>query len=133
MFADKDLANESTLNRAIGLLHHKSQGQNEGTRVLGLHITYHALPGDIRNAATSEEDLTLRKAGKLRLEQKKAAMKRLIVPWAKKDTKGKASLPKPREQDVSRVCPLPGFFETISSLIPKWLPLVRSMIVGFGK
>ena len=35
VFADKDLLNESTLNRAIDLLHHKRQGQNEVTRVLG--------------------------------------------------------------------------------------------------
>ena len=43
------------------------------------HITYDVLPGEIGNAASSEKDLTLRKEGKLRLEQKKAAMKRLNV------------------------------------------------------
>lgn len=43
IFSDKDLSNETTLNRSIDLLH-KRQGQNEVTQVLGLLIRYELSP-----------------------------------------------------------------------------------------
>ena len=98
---DIDLANEPILNRAINLLHHKRQGQNEITQILGVHINYDALPEDIKGAAISEKDFALRKEGKLRLEQKKTAMKMLHISWVKNDTKGQVSVLTQKQQGLS--------------------------------
>lgn len=84
-YAEKDLENEMVLDRAIDLLHHKRQGQDQRvvTRVLGLHITYDALSDEMKRKAKIEEQFALKAEGKKRLEQKKQAMKRLNVNWAK--------------------------------------------------
>ena len=40
IFTAKDLHNEDILNRGIDLLHHKRQGRQQVTEVLGVHIRY---------------------------------------------------------------------------------------------
>ena len=65
-YTEKDLENETVLDRAIDLLHHKRQGQDQRvvTRVLGLHVTYDALSDQVKNKAKIEEQSTLKAEGR---------------------------------------------------------------------
>lgn len=71
VFTEKALQKEDVLNRAIDLLHHKRQGQQDVTGVLRVHMSYDALSEDLKHGARIERNIALKKAGKQRLEQKK--------------------------------------------------------------
>ena len=84
VFTKKDLGDPRVLNKGLDLLHHKRQGQVDVTRVLSVHIKYDYLSEALRSALRSERDITLRKDGDLRMEQKKAVMKRLGIKFARR-------------------------------------------------
>ena len=67
----KNLQKEDMLNRAINLLHHKRQGQQEVIGVLGGHISYDAFSENLKPGARIERDIVSKKASKQRLKQKK--------------------------------------------------------------